>query len=247
MCLEFIDQFEYIGNKLKDIRKKQGITQKELAKMLGYKSNSTIVQIEKGISYITFEQLQKFCKVLNYPFEKFTNEINKIQNKNLYIFTKMCNTILEKPFTLEKDEKEELIKSANDYYFKNKEIIEARIEINELEGKKMLYTLPFNISSESKYILLFCFNNNILSVDYIADCIFPNENFDFSNISDGEIEEYLEKEKVFSTVKKANFSSNENIEKIQKEIVNITTEIDNIDTIEDIRDIAQLKLNKIKK
>ena len=257
MIIEFIDQFEYIGNKLKDIRKKQGITQKELAKKLGYKSNSTIVQIEKGTSYITLEQLQKFCIALNYPFEKFTNEINKIQNKNLYIFTKICNIILEKSFTLEKEEKEKLIKLANDYYFKNQDQIDCEIEENKKDGLVSIYNLPFNILSENKYLLHFCFNNDILSVDYIAS-IFQNENFDFSNVSDDEILEYLinqglffksktDLETAFPTMKKFEFSKNKNIQNIQKEIINITTEIDNIDTVEDIRDIAQLKLNKIKK
>ncbi len=257
MSVVYTNQFEYIGKRLKEERKKQGITQKELAKKLGYTSNGTIVQIEKGITKITVQQLQKFCKALNISFDKFSMELNTHQNRLTYLFVKMCNTILEKPFTLEKVEKERLIKLANDYYFKNKDQIDCEIEENKKDGLVSIYNLPFNISSENKYLLHFCFNNEIITVDYIT-CMFPNENFDFSNISDNEILEYLinqrlffesetDLETAFPTMKKFEFSKNKNIQNIQKEIINITTEIDNIDTVEDIRDIAQLKLNKIKK
>ena len=64
-----------IGEFIKTKRKELRITQKELAKKLGYKSNSTIVQIEKGITSITIEQLQEFSKVLNFEISEVFEKV----------------------------------------------------------------------------------------------------------------------------------------------------------------------------
>lgn len=74
MCLS-----KKVGEFIKSKRKELRITQKELAKKLGYGSNASITYIEKGIASITIEQLQEFSKILNFEisevFEK--NEIKK--------------------------------------------------------------------------------------------------------------------------------------------------------------------------
>ena len=54
-----------IGEKIKDARKEKGLTQEELAKMLGYKSKSSINKIEIGERDIPKSLIIKFAKVLN--------------------------------------------------------------------------------------------------------------------------------------------------------------------------------------
>lgn len=53
-----------IGNKIKERREELGLSQDELAEMMGYKSRSTIAKIEKGVNDVTQTNIVKFAKVL---------------------------------------------------------------------------------------------------------------------------------------------------------------------------------------
>ena len=53
-----------IGRNISRIRKNLGITQEELAKMMGYKSKSTINKIELGVNDIPQSKIVQFAKVL---------------------------------------------------------------------------------------------------------------------------------------------------------------------------------------
>ena len=54
-----------VGENILAIRKRLGWTQEELAKMMGYKSKSTINKIELGINDIPQSKIAKFAEVLN--------------------------------------------------------------------------------------------------------------------------------------------------------------------------------------
>ena len=53
-----------IGNNISRIRKDLGLTQEDLAKMMGYKSKSTINKIELGINDIPQSKIVQFAEVL---------------------------------------------------------------------------------------------------------------------------------------------------------------------------------------
>ena len=53
-----------IGSNILRIRKSLGLTQEELAKMMGYKSKSTINKIELGINDIPQSKIAQFAEVL---------------------------------------------------------------------------------------------------------------------------------------------------------------------------------------
>lgn len=61
-----------LGKKIKQIRIKNGLTQKEFANSLGYKSKSTINKIEQGINDISYDKLMdllnKYNEDLDYIF-----------------------------------------------------------------------------------------------------------------------------------------------------------------------------------
>ena len=63
-----------IGQKLKQLRKKSKLTQKELATILGV-STITIQNYENNRRTPNSEMLVKISKALNIPFSKFINEI----------------------------------------------------------------------------------------------------------------------------------------------------------------------------
>lgn len=68
-----------IGELIKNKRIELGLSQDQLAKLMGFKNRTSIFKIEKGIASITVEQLKEFSKILNFEisevFEK--NEIKK--------------------------------------------------------------------------------------------------------------------------------------------------------------------------
>lgn len=53
-----------IGIKIKERRESLGLSQDELAEIMGYKSRSTIAKIEKGVNDVTQTNLVKFAEAL---------------------------------------------------------------------------------------------------------------------------------------------------------------------------------------
>lgn len=76
-----------IGDKIKEVRIKSGLTQEEFAKELGYTSKSTITKLEKGVNNISFDKLelfaQKYNVVVDELFDDFAkNEPSTVTNKH---------------------------------------------------------------------------------------------------------------------------------------------------------------------
>ncbi len=68
-----------LGEKIKEIRLEQGMSQEEFAKELGYTSKSTINKIEKGVNDISYDKLelliQKFDLEVNELFDNLAKDI----------------------------------------------------------------------------------------------------------------------------------------------------------------------------
>ena len=54
-----------IGDNIASLRKQKGLTQEELARLIGYKSKSTINKIELGINDIPQSKIVEFARVLD--------------------------------------------------------------------------------------------------------------------------------------------------------------------------------------
>lgn len=54
-----------IGQRIKERREALGLTQKELATKMGYKSNTTINKVELGINDVTQTNIVKYAEALN--------------------------------------------------------------------------------------------------------------------------------------------------------------------------------------
>ncbi len=57
---------DYLGQRLRALRKQRGVTGQELAKMIGY-SQSGISKVEKGLLRPTIEVVEQICKALKVP------------------------------------------------------------------------------------------------------------------------------------------------------------------------------------
>ena len=68
-----------LGNKIKEIRLENGMSQEEFAKELGYTSKSTINKIEKGVNEISYDKLEllihKFDLEVNELFDNLAKDI----------------------------------------------------------------------------------------------------------------------------------------------------------------------------
>jgi len=60
-----------LGEKIKEIRLEQGMSQEEFAKELGYTSKSTVNKIEKGVNDMSYDKLQLLI-------QKFDLEVNEL-------------------------------------------------------------------------------------------------------------------------------------------------------------------------
>jgi len=57
------------GQKLRQLRKQKGLTQQQLARKLGYKTNSYISDVESGHFIPSREKLKKIANALGVPFK----------------------------------------------------------------------------------------------------------------------------------------------------------------------------------
>ena len=74
-----------LGLRLKQLRKQKGLSQCQLADLMGYKDHSTLAKIETGINDITIENLYKYASIL----EVDVSEILLIKSE-LDIFDEFC-------------------------------------------------------------------------------------------------------------------------------------------------------------
>lgn len=70
-----------IGIKIKERREALGLSQDDLAELMGYKSRSTIAKIEKGVNDVTQTNIVKFAEVLK-TTPAYLMDWEKEQQKN---------------------------------------------------------------------------------------------------------------------------------------------------------------------
>lgn len=88
-----------IGERIRYLRKKQGLTQDDLAKKLGYKSRSTINKIELDINEITQSKIIEFAKVLGCSPVYLLGLTNDEQNAEADVFEKKGALLSKKTIT----------------------------------------------------------------------------------------------------------------------------------------------------
>jgi len=99
------------GEKLRKLREKKGLTQKELAEKLGYSSNSYISDIEKGKFLPSEEKLKKIAKALNVPFKLLEDMLFEEKLKELGIKEKELLELFKEVPRMPKEDKEAIVKA----------------------------------------------------------------------------------------------------------------------------------------
>ena len=58
-----------LGRRIKELRKQKGLSQCQLAALMGYKDHSTLAKVETGVNGITVETLYKYASALGVSVE----------------------------------------------------------------------------------------------------------------------------------------------------------------------------------
>ena len=72
-----------VGEKIKNIRLKRGLTQEEFAKELGYTSKTTINKIEKGINDMSYDKLELLIKKYDLELNDLFDNLAKDMGSNV--------------------------------------------------------------------------------------------------------------------------------------------------------------------
>ena len=99
------------GKRLKEIRKRKGLSQQQLAELVGMESTNNISKLESGEQLPKKENLEKICKVLNVDVKELfdfghlknrseiiieiTQILDKLALKDLQYFKRVIDAYLE--------------------------------------------------------------------------------------------------------------------------------------------------------
>jgi transcriptional regulator with XRE-family HTH domain len=79
------EYMEMFSKYLKDMRIKKGISQRELAEMLGYTSGQFVSNYERGMCPVPLEKVKDMIGLLNLDSTKVVNLIQEDRKKSLLI------------------------------------------------------------------------------------------------------------------------------------------------------------------
>lgn len=88
-----MDTKHLLGKRIKELRKKKGLSQEQLAEKVGFETSNSISNIENGYNYPSIQNLEKILKVLGTNFQSvFTFE----QHQEIDVLKEEINRILNK-------------------------------------------------------------------------------------------------------------------------------------------------------
>lgn len=88
-----MDTKHLLGKRIKELRKKKGLSQEQLAEKVGFETSNSISNVENGYNYPSIQNLEKILKVLGTNFQSvFTFE----QHQEIDVLKEEINRILNK-------------------------------------------------------------------------------------------------------------------------------------------------------
>ncbi len=99
------------GQKLKKLREERGVSQQELAKRLGYKSNSYIFDIERGSFIPSDDKLKRLAKALAVPSFRIKEILFESKLESLGIKDRHYISILKDYPHLSKEDKKAIMEA----------------------------------------------------------------------------------------------------------------------------------------
>lgn len=86
-----MDTKHLLGKRIKELRKKKGLSQEQLAEKVGFETSNSISNVENGYNYPSIQNLEKILKVLGTNFQSvFTFE----QHQEIDVLKEKINRIL---------------------------------------------------------------------------------------------------------------------------------------------------------
>ena len=100
-----------VGTKLRKLREVKGLSQHELARRLGYSSNSYISNVEKGMFVPTEDKLEKIAQALEVPFEWIQGVIQEARIEGLGITEPAFISLFKDYPQLSRQDRKEIIRA----------------------------------------------------------------------------------------------------------------------------------------
>ncbi len=97
------------GQKLRKLREEKGISQQELARRLGYKSNSYIFDIERGSFIPSDEKIKRLAKALTVPSSRIKEILFESKLESLGIKDRHYISMLKDYPNLSKEDKKAIV------------------------------------------------------------------------------------------------------------------------------------------
>ena len=86
-----MDTKHLLGKRIKELRKKKGLSQEQLAEKVGFETSNSISNVENGYNYPSIQNLEKILNVLGTNFQSvFTFE----QHQEVDVLREEINRIL---------------------------------------------------------------------------------------------------------------------------------------------------------
>ena len=99
------------GEKIRKIRKEKGLSQLDLAKKLGYVSNSYIADVEAGKFIPSKDKLKKMAKALQIPYSKIKDMLLESKIEGMGIKEKELQEMFREIPRLPEKEKKKIIET----------------------------------------------------------------------------------------------------------------------------------------
>jgi len=126
-----------IPRRIREIREQHGLSQQELADLMGWKSHASIVAIENGEKNVKIQELLKLSSILSTPLESFFSETSSTSERPTILWRKKAadsKIVLREEYNLIE-------------YYKNYQLVERLSQTKSL-STKYLPKKTFDIHSD---------------------------------------------------------------------------------------------------
>lgn len=102
---------EILGDKLKSLRRQKGLTQKQISSVLGYKNDTYVSDVERGVFVPQPDKLKKWAKALGMTQEEMDNLLADAKLEDMGLTDPGFTMMFKEVPNMTSKEKESIVRS----------------------------------------------------------------------------------------------------------------------------------------